>query len=119
MNTPCSKCGGDAPKYKRLKLRKNGRRTKSTATYCMLCHREDQKIREERRYGKKLAYNRAWKKRNRDKANEYARKDYWKNRTSSFGTCYAGDAVEWKGTTNEAKFSTLTYYPLYVSGERS
>jgi hypothetical protein len=77
---PCSKCGiEDFPKYRRMKLRKTGKKTLSIASYCILCHREDQKIREEKRYTKKLAYNRLWCKNNRDKVNRYNRKHYKKN----------------------------------------
>jgi hypothetical protein len=83
--TPCSKCGcDDIPKYKRMKLRKTGKRTKSIASYCVMCHAEDQKIREERRYKKKLAYNRKWKKNNRDKVNKSERKWYKKHSRKSW-----------------------------------
>lgn len=81
IRRPCSKCGSvDFPKYRRIKLRKNGQRTESMASYCTACYSEEQKIREERRYKKKLAYNRAWRKANRDKVNAYARADYEKNK---------------------------------------
>lgn len=81
IRRPCSKCETtDFPKYRRMKLRKNGQRTESMASYCTACHSEEQKIREERRYEKKLAYNRAWRKANRDKVNAYARADYEKNK---------------------------------------
>ena len=81
MIKPCSKCFDDAPKYKRMKLRKNGKRTLSVASYCVICHNEDQKIREERRYEKKLAYNREWKRRmGRKYFNKLNRKYYLKNK---------------------------------------
>ena len=81
IRRPCSKCGStDHPKYRRMKLRDNGNRTESMASYCVLCHAEAQKEREERRYEKKLAYNRAWRKTNRDKVNAYARAYYKVNK---------------------------------------
>lgn len=90
----CSKCSGDAPKYTRMKKRKSGKRTKSIASYCIICHREDQKIREQRRYKKKLAYNREWKKRNREKANAYERKYYHKKKRSSWGIIYSSQELQ-------------------------
>lgn len=50
------------------------------ASYCTQCHADEQKIREARNYEKKLAYNRAWRKANRDKINAYNRKDYRKSK---------------------------------------
>lgn len=77
IRLPCSKCGTvDQPKYRRMKLRSNGERTPSMATYCILCHYEAQKIREERRYDKKLEYNKEWRKNNRDLVNKWNREDY-------------------------------------------
>lgn len=76
----CSKCECEAKPYVRMKLRENGKRTKSVASYCKVCHYEDQRVREERRYKKKLAYNRMWRKNNRDKVNEYNRIWYLKSR---------------------------------------
>jgi hypothetical protein len=76
---PCSKCGTtEYPKYRRIKLRKNGKRTPSMSSYCVLCHAEQQKIIEQRRLKKKLAYNRKWRKDNRDKVNKSNRKSYLK-----------------------------------------
>ena len=117
---PCSKCGcPDTPKYKRMKLRKNGKRTKSVSTYCVLCHEEDQKIREARRYPKKLAYNREWNKQNRDKANASARRHYWKKqRQEGRAGVNMGAEVEWHGHKSCDGFSQLTYTPLYVHGGR-
>lgn len=83
-DNPCSKCGSNFPKYKRMKLRKTGKRTLSIASYCILCHREEQKIRETRHYKKKLEYNRKWRKANRDKVNKYAKKLYLRKRYSCY-----------------------------------
>lgn len=76
MKITCSKCEDTAEPYVRMKLRKNGKRTKSVASYCKVCHYEDQRVREERRYDKKLAYNREWRRNNRDKVNENERRYY-------------------------------------------
>ena len=86
--TPCVKCGGDYPKYKRKrelnKTGKRGSRNKNItiSKHCILCHREDQRDREERRYPKKLKYNREWRKYNRLKVNAYNRRQYLKNKRS-------------------------------------
>tara|TARA_R110000868_G_scaffold321250_3_gene582318 strand:- start:267 stop:563 length:297 start_codon:yes stop_codon:yes gene_type:complete len=61
-----------------MKLRKNGKRTPSMASYCILCDKEDKKIIEQRRYELKLEYNRKWRKENRDKVNKSNRKSYLK-----------------------------------------
>jgi hypothetical protein len=88
----CTKCGAtDIPKYRRKRKKnptgKRGSRLKTItiASYCVVCHSEDQKIREERRYEKKLEYNRIWRKNNRDKINKYNRKSYKKTTRSSWG----------------------------------
>lgn len=87
---PCSKCGGDAPKHRRkrkqiLTGKRGSKVLKETVfSFCVLCHREDQKIREERRYQKKLEYNRKWRKENRDKVNKYNRKSYKKTRRAYY-----------------------------------
>jgi hypothetical protein len=78
---PCSKCETvDFPKYIRMKLRDNGQRTQSVASYCILCHREEARIWDARFYKKKLAYNRIWRKENRDKVNTSKRKSYFKTK---------------------------------------
>lgn len=116
---PCSKCGcPDIKKYERIKLRDNGIRTKSIATYCILCHREEQKIREERRYEKKLAYNRKWCKSNREKKNISARKYYHKKKGNDNYSSVDLGSVEWHGKTDSFGFSSMTYTPLYVHGGR-
>lgn len=81
IGRPCSKCGcPETPKWYRKAHGKWG-----YASYCILCHREDQRIKNERWYSKKE---------NRDKTNarsravrrgnlhyqEMARKSYWKHR---------------------------------------
>jgi hypothetical protein len=81
---PCSKCGDeDIKKYTRMKLRKSGKRTKSVASYCIVCHYEEQRIREERRYSLKLAYNRLWRRNNRALVNASARRSYNRKRWQS------------------------------------
>lgn len=84
----CSKCECEAKPYTRMKLRENGKRTLSVASYCVLCHYEDMRIIEARRYEKKLAYNRVWRRQNRDKVNAYERKYYL--RSSRLGEVYSG-----------------------------
>ena|SRR3990167_2914421 len=113
MIIPCTKCGGDAPKYKRKKLRRTGKRTKSIASFCIICHSEDQKIREARRYEKKLVYNREWKKKNRKKVNGYERKRYKKHKYTGL---LESQEVAWHGITRSDGFSALTYTPLKVYG---
>lgn len=111
IRLPCSKCGStDHPKYRRMKIRRSGKKTPSMASYCILCHSEDQKIREERRYEKKLAYNREWCKRNREKKNFSARKTYAKRKGIAFNPMAL---VDWHGTVNDQGFSTMTYVSLY------
>jgi cytochrome c553 len=85
VQTPCSKCGGDAPKYARMKLRRSGKRTLSVATYCVVCHAEDQKAREVKHYPKRLEYNRQWRKRNKKKERKYDRAWY---RKKAFGVTH-------------------------------
>ena len=103
----CSKCGGNYPAYVRMKLRKTGKRTKSTASYCVLCQREDQKIIEARRYDKKLEYNRAWRKRNREKVNGYTRKHHAKKQRERQG----------EGLISYAPLASLRYVPMYPGGK--
>ena len=109
MGSPCSKCGStDIPKYTRL--RKDRRKRVSIAGFCVICHSEDQKGREARRYDKKLAYNRLWCKGNRKVVNAYKRRDYWKKKK---GTWQDRDSVEWYKQTDNQGFSKMTYTPLY------
>ena len=117
---PCSKCGGSYPKYRRMKLRDSGKRTPSMATYCILCHRGMQAVRDTRIYDKKLAYNRKWRKRNREVVNKYKRDAYRKSRDSGIfdvSIDYEG-CVNWHGAKSIDGFSTLRYTPLYVDGRR-
>lgn len=88
--TPCSKCG------------------------CPETPREDQRIRDARIYKWKLAYNRMWRKKNRDKKNEYARRYYWKKKTRNWTVDI--QKVEWHKTITQEGFSQMTYTPLYVHG---
>jgi hypothetical protein len=96
-----------------MRKRKHGM-VLSVSTFCILCHREDQKIREARRYKKKLAYNRLWCKRNREKVNFYKRKDYSKMKSKKESNDVG--AVEWYKTTSNDGFSQMTYTPLKVFG---
>ncbi len=81
------------------------------ASYCILCHKEDQKIREERRYKKKLAYNRNWRKENKDKKNAADRRWYQKKKKRSFNPTAL---VQWHGTTDDLGFSRMTYTPFFL-----
>ena len=114
---PCSKCGDpETPKYRRKKLRKNGKRTISRATYCILCHYDDQKTREARRYDKKLAYNRKWRKANKEKVNAYKRKSYAKKRPYITPAMLDPGRVDWYQTKNSSGFSQMTYTPSIFHG---
>lgn len=114
---PCSKCGSsDHPKYRRKKLRANGKRTISKATYCVVCHYEDMKVHEAKRYNKKLAYNREWKRNNRDKANASARKNYAKSRPYITRAMMDPGRVDWFHTKNSGGFSQMTYTPTIYLG---
>lgn len=107
---PCTKCGGDAPKYaRRRKVMKTGRRgsrlkKRTVATYCIICHREDHKTREARHYSNKLAYNRTWRKKNRKLVNGYNKKWYRKNKYDPFQI-----HVEWFKATRFDGFSSMKY----------
>lgn len=118
IRLPCSKCGSsDHDKYRRMKKRKSGKITSSMASYCILCHREDQKVIEERRYDKKLAYNRQWRNKNKEKKNKYAKDYYWKNK-KRYDWTLTSQMVEWHGAVDPDGFSKMTYTPLMVHGGR-
>jgi len=73
-SNPCSKCGcPDIKKYKRKDRKK-------LSSFCILCHKEDQADRDAKIYKWKLKYNQEWRKKNREKVNGYARKDYLKRK---------------------------------------
>ena len=76
----CKKCEGSFRQYVRKRKNKNGVVRISKSSYCFICHWEDQRVRDSRIYEWKLAYNRAWRKANRKKVNEYARRDYAKRK---------------------------------------
>ena len=117
VRRPCSKCGSvDHPKYRRMKKRESGIRTPMMSSYCVLCHAEDQKVREERRYKKKLAYNRRWRKEHRDKKNASARKYYWRAKARKVQAINDPGVVEWHKTVRSNGFSAMTYTPMYVGG---
>lgn len=114
IRKPCSKCETtDFPKYRRKRKRKTGI-FESMSSYCVMCHKDNQKILEARRYEKKLAYNRQWRKDNKDKKNSYNRKWYHKNKHINV----IEGPVEWTGTKSIDGFSSLTYIPLWVGGSR-
>jgi hypothetical protein len=113
LSPPCSKCGcPDTPKYTRMKLRKTGKRSLSVASFCTWCHGLDQKEREARRYDKKLAYNKEWRKNNKEKWNAYNRKWYMKRKIKTWG--YSDIGVT--GSTNP---SQMAYTPMWVDGKRN
>jgi hypothetical protein len=113
--TECSKCGTtDYPPHKRKKVR-GGKKVTSYSSFCVICHNEDQKIREERRYKKKLEYNRKWCMKNREKKNESDRR--WYRKKKGWHDVVEGP-VEWHMKSSGTGMSRLTYTPLWVHGGR-
>jgi hypothetical protein len=55
------------------------------ASYCIICHREEARGRDLKIRTWKLEYNRVWRRNNRDKVNEYARRYYLKVTRNSWG----------------------------------
>jgi hypothetical protein len=96
----CSKCGGDYPKYSR---RKKGRLKRYVASFCVLCHREDQRIRDARIYEWKLEYNRQWRRDNRVKVNKYNRK-YWKREKESMNMWIFNMEVQYGRSISNSRF---------------
>jgi len=77
---PCTKCGSSQfPHYYRTKLMQSGRRTNLRSSICVICMREDYRLRYERvkqdpiRYAKHLKANIKYQLKNKRKIREYQR----------------------------------------------
>ena len=79
-NSPCSKCGGDAPKFAYKHYLLSGKRKVWVSSYCIVCRREDQKMCYDKYRDKNLAYAKRWSILNKEKRNTINRKSYWKTK---------------------------------------